>query len=222
MPQHDATLDAFQIGKYLVAISSTRRSSTTAVTPSNGMRVGPLPAGRGSKITYPAAHGGVLDPSQSRSSAQLGTKPLHSTQLGLGTKNWDPRCCCRSEAQWEKAARNGWAALSVGARDHVGACKLCRDQHQASRCRRFCSHKGKVPLGLQDAAGNVWEWTTTKWVDNYENYQPDDQLEGDARRTLRGGAQFSDDRGVRCAWRLHDSPELSHRLLGFRLLSTDN
>ncbi|MCB9119734.1 MAG: hypothetical protein H6640_08420 [Caldilineaceae bacterium] len=39
-------------------------------------------------------------------------------------------------------------------------------------------------------AGNVWERTSTKWVGNYENYRPDDSLEGDASRTVRGGSFF--------------------------------
>lgn len=68
-------------------------------------------------------------------------------------------------------------------------------------------------------SGNVWEWTATQWVENYRNYTPDDDLQGDAPRTLRGGSFAFDDYHVRCACRDGNSPDLMNGLVGFRVVS---
>jgi len=60
--------------------------------------------------------------------------------------------------------------------------------------------QGESLYGLMDTSGNVWEWTATKWVDNYRSYKPDERPDGDARRVLRGGAFLSIGDFVRCAY----------------------
>jgi formylglycine-generating enzyme required for sulfatase activity len=71
-------------------------------------------------------------------------------------------------------------------------------------------------------AGNVWEWTVTKWLENYANYATlvDNNPEADAsaRRVVRGGA-WGDDRDlVRAAYRNRYTPDDRYFYLGFRVV----
>jgi formylglycine-generating enzyme required for sulfatase activity len=72
--------------------------------------------------------------------------------------------------------------------------------------------------GLYDMAGNLWEWTSSK----YQGYPYDptdgrEDLEGRDVRTLRGGSWDYADDLVRCASRLSYAP-VSLLNLGFRLV----
>jgi formylglycine-generating enzyme required for sulfatase activity len=76
---------------------------------------------------------------------------------------------------------------------------------------------GASPFGVLDMSGNVWEWCSTEWTNNYENYKPDDDLEGDSPRVLRGGSFVSVSRLVRCAVRGWDFPDYIYWFQGFRV-----
>jgi len=54
---------------------------------------------------------------------------------------------------------------------------------------------GNALCGAADMSGNIWEWCSTVWVDNYEEYEAKvtENLEGDASRVLRGCSFGSDD-----------------------------
>jgi hypothetical protein len=63
--------------------------------------------------------------------------------------------------------------------------------------------EGATPTGIQDLAGNVWEWTTT-WY------------EKDKYRTLRGGAWYSVPLSLRVSVRDSGLPGIRSGYLGFR------
>jgi formylglycine-generating enzyme required for sulfatase activity len=76
--------------------------------------------------------------------------------------------------------------------------------------------KGRSSCGALDMAGNVWEWCLTKWRANYKT-APDDDLEGDAVRVLRGGSCWNDRNVVRCAYRYWHYPGSWFDYPGFRV-----
>ncbi len=129
-----------------------------------------------------------------------------------------------SEAEWEKAARGPSTGSGAGRiypwGDQLPTDKLCNFGWKVGDTTAVDSYPaGASPYGVLDMAGNVWEWTSTKWVDSYRNYKPDDNPDGDSSRTLRGGSFDLDDVSVRCAFRFRYSPGYVSNLIGFRVMS---
>mgnify|MGYP001139236429 CR=1 FL=1 len=151
-----------------------------------------------------------------------------------------------TEAEWEKAARGGLRALEspiVRATQDLdfGSWDLGFDNPLPARrypwgndpdsgranyadtgigstCAVGIFPDGASPYGCLDLSGNVWEWCSTKWVDNYENYGTNENsdLEGDARRVVRGGSFGCGRWRVRCAFRLRYVPDRLYGGRGFR------
>jgi formylglycine-generating enzyme required for sulfatase activity/nucleoside phosphorylase len=132
-----------------------------------------------------------------------------------------------SEAQWEKAARgedhrewpweDGWADGRANT-EEAGI-------HMTSAVG--CFPGGASPRGCQDMAGNVWEWTRTKWgmkrypPDYRYPYRPDDGREdpqGPDLRVVRGGSWINTRAFARCAYRFWRFPERFDSFLGFRVV----
>jgi iron(II)-dependent oxidoreductase len=76
-------------------------------------------------------------------------------------------------------------------------------------------------------AGNVWEWTSSKWGKDWVKpefvypYDPEDGREnpqGNAHRVLRGDAFNGSVDHVRCAYRLRNPPDDRSNDFGFRVV----
>ena len=96
-----------------------------------------------------------------------------------------------TERQWEKAARG------TGGRNWPWG----NDPPDEQRCN-FNGNVGAITevgsypdgadsYGCQDMARNVWQWCLTKWRASYRE-EPDDSVEGDAWRVLRGGCWLNE------------------------------
>ena len=134
-----------------------------------------------------------------------------------------------TEAEWEKAARGTDGRIwPWGDREpNGGVCNFNMTVGDTTPVGRYPD--GKIPFGLLDVAGNVWEWTSSLWgkdrskpefgypydaKDGRENLSAPDTV----LRALRGGS-FWDARSV-CAAPSVSGP-LRHRddHLGFRVVS---
>ena len=125
-----------------------------------------------------------------------------------------------TEAEWEWAARRNSRRYPWGDDWEGDACNW-----QGSKLNRpnpvgVFVHSATAD-GLQEMAGNVYEWTATLY--RPYPYAADDGREdenGAGRRVMRGGAWSGDKTRVRCAYRDDDNPRGRDVNTGFRLART--
>lgn len=125
-----------------------------------------------------------------------------------------------SEAEWEKAARGTegriwpWGNTFENERANSGYLGV------GGVSPAGCFPSGATPEGVQDMAGNVWEWTRSS-ISKYPYVFSDgreDMSKQESGRILRGGSFRNPRRSVRCASRLDDVPGPRRGNVGFRLL----
>ena len=63
---------------------------------------------------------------------------------------------------------------------------------------------GRSPFGLEDMAGNVWEWTSSAYADS------------GGEVALRGGGWGNDPYGLRSSYRHGNPPDIGLDMVGFR------
>ena len=184
LPQHTMTLPAYRMARVPVTNAQYRAFvQATSHQPPRHWGGGQIPEG---KEQHPVVYVSFRD--------AVAFCEWASTATGTAVR-------LPSEAEWEKAARGTDGRIYPWG-DAKPTNELCNFGGNVGDTTPVGAYpKGASPYGLLDMAGNVWERTSTKWVGNYENYQPDDSLKGDASRTVRGGSFYNSDRNVRCACR---------------------
>ncbi|MEM7800868.1 MAG: SUMF1/EgtB/PvdO family nonheme iron enzyme [Chloroflexota bacterium] len=82
---------------------------------------------------------------------------------------------------------------------------------------------GHSPYGLHEMSGQVWEWTRTKWMDQYPippdvvNETMDSRTDGEQRMVLRGGAYYRNENVCSVRYRLRADVDFNDYDQGVRL-----
>ncbi len=134
-----------------------------------------------------------------------------------------------TEAEWEYAARSGGKKLEfatqtgklTGKLGNFGAKKCCNpddiDNHW------FTAPVGSYPannIGVFDLSGNVWEWISDWYDENYYQTSPEYNPKGPENgslRIIRGGSWSIPKRFSRCSNRRKASSSGRHINTGFRI-----
>jgi serine/threonine-protein kinase len=212
-PVHSLELSGFHIARYPVTNAQyARYVSAGQVPPPAHWRHGKIPEGR---ENHPVVFVSWRD--------ALGYCDWLSEQMA--EQGRQGRVRLPSEAQWEYAAR-GSEGREYPWGNKAPDRELCNYNNYVNDTTPVGAYpKGASPEGVHDLAGNVWEWTRSKW----EPYpypsaeRKRDRLEGfsgDEHRVLRGcsfryGAWY-----VRSACRGKSHPDGRHSRVGFRVVMT--
>ncbi len=201
-PQHRLYLPAYRIGKYPVT-----NEEYAAFVSATGHREPRNWEENRSKLEHPVTHVSWDD------------AVAYCRWLSEATVQ---RYRLPSEAEWEKAARGTDGRIYPWGNQPPDEQRGNFNDKLKDTTPVGSYPAGVSPYGCYDMAGNVWEWTSSRY-EKYP-YRADDGREDfnrkeNERRVLRGGSFYYYRDFVRCAYRYWYNPDYRLRSFGFRLLS---
>lgn len=210
-PQHQVTVASFYMGKF-------------AVTQAQWRAVAALPPVKGSLNPNPSGFKGNNRPVEKVSwndavefCDRLAKKTKHNYRLP-------------SEAEWEYACRAGTTTpFYFGETITTELANYIGDYRYASApegiYRGQTTDIGSFPpnsFGLYDMHGNLWEWCTDLWHDNYAGSPNDGSIwqkgGNNSLRLIRGGSWNNSPVLCRSAIRNRYQPDASSNSVGFRVV----
>jgi formylglycine-generating enzyme required for sulfatase activity len=132
-------------------------------------------------------------------------------------------CECRlpSEIEWEASARgkNASRVYPWGKKwDAAKANTFEGRVFKSSPVGIYTAVGGVGSFGVEDQAGNVWNWTSSLYLPYPYNPIKSELPEAEGERVLRGGSWNDSRRNARCADRIGDVPDFFLTNLGFRVI----
>jgi formylglycine-generating enzyme required for sulfatase activity len=234
-PVHRVFVSEFFIGRFPVTQDEYARFVRATGHPAPAIRVLPLITAGGHDILFQDLatayvwHGGEPPPGHGSHPVVLVTYDDAEAYCRWLSESTGQRVRLPTEAEWEKAARGGSEAQRYPwGSDEIGAARGNFLSDGSLKRQRGTRPTGTYPpnaFGLYDMAGNVWEWVSD-WYgqDYYAISEPQDPVGpwSGTMRLVRGGSWVNDDVNMlRCAYRHKVPPDTYAYSIGFRIVCCD-
>ena len=208
-PVHKVTLAAYEIGKYPVTVGEYRR----------------FVEGDGYQDKQFWEAGGF---GEDKTPDEWDDQLQHLNRPVVGVSWYEASayaawagCRLPTEAEWERAARG-----TDGRKYPWGDAQIDPSLANYDKSKVDCATpvgiypRGATPEGLQDMAGNVFEWCQDWWSDEYSARAVKNPVgpKKSNGRVVRGGCWFSDWLVCRGAFRFRVHPSGRNANIGFRLV----
>ncbi len=221
-PWQVVTLSSFNIGKYEVT-----QAQFAAFIEATGYRTDAEKEGWSSVWT--GKNNGV---SWRNNSSGNGTQPITHPVIHVSWNdaiafcNWLSEITGKSyrlptEAEWEYAARGGNYSHNYKFSGSNSQNNVAWYRDNSGLTTNPVGQKQANELGLYDMSGNVWEWCSDWYVENYYSDNPSSNPGGPlsgSERVLRGGGWYTDATYCRVAYRFSNPPDYRNFNFGFRLV----
>jgi formylglycine-generating enzyme required for sulfatase activity len=126
-----------------------------------------------------------------------------------------------TEAEWEYACRAGSNSKYCFGDESSEVGEYAWYKENSEKVTHNVGTKKANAWGLHDMHGNIWEWCSDRYAENYENVPNDGSahmVRSEKGMVLRGGAWSGKPENLRSASRINLSANSRNYFVGFRIV----